>query len=68
MDRIVDDYEPVVEGLTTDIQEVEGQVFSPDRDNPAERIYYLEREVLDFSRASSRWCPRSSGWRRGPST
>ena len=51
VDRIVDDYEPVVEGLTVDIQEVEEQVFSPDRHNPAERIYYLEREVLDFNRA-----------------
>jgi magnesium transporter len=51
VDRIVDDYEPVVEGLTVDIQEVEEQVFSPGRHNPAERIYYLEREVLDFRRA-----------------
>ena len=51
VDRIVDDYEPVVEGLTVDIQEVEEQVFSTDRHNPAERIYYLEREVLDFNRA-----------------
>ena len=51
VDRIVDDYEPVVDGLTVDIQEVEQQVFSPDRHNPAERIYYLEREVLDFNRA-----------------
>jgi magnesium transporter len=51
VDRIVDDYEPVVDGLTVDIQEVEEQVFSPNRYNPAERIYYLEREVLDFRRA-----------------
>jgi magnesium transporter len=51
VDRIVDDYEPVVEALMVDIQEVEEQVFSQDRHNPAERIYYLEREVLDFRRA-----------------
>ena len=51
VDRIVDDYEPVVEGLMVDIHEVEEQVFSPGRHNPAERIYYLEREVLDFRRA-----------------
>ena len=51
LDRIVDDYEPVVDGVTIDIQEVESQVFSADRHNPAERIYYLEREVLDFNRA-----------------
>jgi magnesium transporter len=30
---------------------VEEQVFSPSRHNPAERIYYLEREVLGFRRA-----------------
>jgi magnesium transporter len=51
VDQIVDDYEPVVRGLMDDVEEVEAQVFSPDRHNPAERIYYLEREVLDFSRA-----------------
>jgi magnesium transporter len=51
VDRIVDDYSPVVEGLTVDIQEVEEQVFSPGHHNPAARIYYLEREVLDFRRA-----------------
>jgi magnesium transporter len=51
IDRIVDDYEAVVEDLTIDVQEVEEQVFSQDRHNPAERIYYLEREVLDFRRA-----------------
>jgi magnesium transporter len=51
VDRIVDDYEPVVEGLMADIHEVEEQVFAADRHNPAERIYYLEREVLDFRRA-----------------
>jgi len=51
VDRIVDDYEPVVDGLTVDIEEVEEQVFSPSRFNPAERIYYLELEVLGFRRA-----------------
>jgi magnesium transporter len=34
-----------------DIQDVEREVFSPDRSNPAERIYTLEREVLDFHTA-----------------
>jgi magnesium transporter len=57
VDRIVDDYEPVVEGLTDDIHEVEEQVFASDRHNPAERIYYLEREVLDFRRAVSPLLP-----------
>jgi magnesium transporter len=51
VDKVVDDYEPVVEGLATDIQQIEAQVFSSDRTNPAERIYKMEREVLEFSRA-----------------
>ena len=57
LDRVVDDYEPVVEGLDVDIQQIEEQVFSDDRHNPAERIYYLEREVLDFDRAVAPLAP-----------
>lgn len=47
--RIVEDYDPVVEGLGNDIDEVEDEVFggSPD----ARRIYELSREVLAFRRA-----------------
>ena len=52
IDRVVDDYEPAAQGLETDIQQVEQQVFSEDTaDNPAERIYRLEREVLELQRA-----------------
>jgi magnesium transporter len=51
IDRVVDDYEPVVHGLETDIQQVEQQVFADDAANPAQRIYALEREVLEFQRA-----------------
>jgi magnesium transporter len=51
VDRIVDDYEPVVQMVETDIQEVEHDMFSPERTNPAERIYTMEREVLDLNRA-----------------
>jgi magnesium transporter len=51
LDRVVDDYEPVLEGVGADIQQIEGQVFSADRHtNPAERIYRLEGEVLEFDR------------------
>src|SRR5262245_59349458 len=38
VDRIVDDYEPVVEAVEADIQEIEHEVFAPTRSNPAERI------------------------------
>ena len=53
VDRVVDDYVPVVEGLDTDIQEVEAQVFSAEFGSPAERIYKLKREVLAFHRATA---------------
>jgi magnesium transporter len=51
VDRIVDDYEPVMQSVESDIQGVEHDMFSPDRTNPAERIYTMEREVLDLQRA-----------------
>jgi len=52
LDRVVDGYEVAAEGIEVDVQEVERQVFSEDRgENPAERIYKLEREVLDFQAA-----------------
>ncbi|MDD9371187.1 MAG: magnesium and cobalt transport protein CorA [Acidimicrobiales bacterium] len=50
LDRVVDDYRPVLDGLDHDILEIESQVFSPDRTNPAERIYKLRRQVLDMYR------------------
>lgn len=51
IDAVVDGYIPVVEGLDKDITEVEKDVFSSDRNNPAERIYFLKREVLEFQQA-----------------
>jgi magnesium transporter len=52
IDRIVDAYEPVVDGVLEDIEEVEAEVFSPESNNPVERIYRLRREVLEFARAA----------------
>jgi magnesium transporter len=51
LDRVVDDYTPALEGLENDIDEVEDQLFSGRRANPGERIYRLQREVLEFRRA-----------------
>jgi magnesium transporter len=48
---VVDDYAPAIDGLGQDIDEVEDEVFSGNRGNPAERIYKLKREVLQFSHA-----------------
>jgi magnesium transporter len=53
VDRVVDDYFPAIEGVQNDIDEIEVQVFSESRENPAERIYKLKGEVLDFYRATS---------------
>ena len=50
-DRIVDDYEVVIEGIATDVDEVEAEVFSGAGTSPTERIYRLKREVLEFKRA-----------------
>jgi magnesium transporter len=50
LDKIVDDYAPVVEGLESDIEEIEHTVFSGAH-APTHRIYLLRREVTDFYRA-----------------
>src|SRR5215217_558610 len=52
MDQIVDDYEPVLEGLGTDIQEVEVEVFGGNS-GASQRIYELSRELVQFQRATS---------------
>jgi magnesium transporter len=51
VDHVVDDYGPAISGLGQDIDEVENEVFSEGRSNPAERIYKLKREVLQFGHA-----------------
>jgi magnesium transporter len=50
LDRIVDDYLPVLQGLQTDIDQIEEQVFDGDT-GVSKRIYQLTREVIDFHRA-----------------
>jgi magnesium transporter len=51
LDEVVDAYAPVLTALERDIEEVEQEVFSDDRGNPARRIYELKREAIDFARA-----------------
>jgi magnesium transporter len=53
LDRVVDDYQPVIDGLDEDIKEVETEVFSHEGSNPAERIYLLKREVIEFHQAAA---------------
>ena len=53
LDKVIDDYEPVVEGLQQDVDEVEEGLFDPvnGESGATRRIYRLGREVLSFSRA-----------------
>jgi magnesium transporter len=51
MDRIVDDYVPVVDGLANDIDEIEVEVFE-NKPDVSKRIYELSREVIRFHQAT----------------
>jgi magnesium transporter len=51
LDKVVDDYIPVVDSIEDDIEEVEQDVFDDDVPAPTARIYNLKREVIEFHRA-----------------
>jgi magnesium transporter len=51
VDRVVDDYEPVIEQLDAEIRETEANVFSASRSSQVERIYSLKRDVLHLHAA-----------------
>jgi magnesium transporter len=51
MDWVVSDYDPVVEGLGNDLDEIEEEVFGGNA-GVSRRIYELSREVLGFRRAA----------------
>ncbi len=50
LDRVVDDYLPVLQGLQIDIDQIEEQVFGGEA-GVSKRIYQLTREVIAFHRA-----------------
>ncbi|MDX6677993.1 MAG: magnesium transporter [Solirubrobacteraceae bacterium] len=50
MDKVVDDYQPVVEGIENDVEEVEEAVFEEGGDQ-TRRVYALRRELAEFYRA-----------------
>jgi magnesium transporter len=50
MDKVVDDYGPVLDGLQNDIDQIEVQVFDG-HPGVSRRIYQLTREVIEFQRA-----------------
>lgn len=47
-DKVVDDYAPVVKGISIDVDQIEHAVFSGPQATHAERIFKLKREVLEF--------------------
>ena len=51
LDRVVDDYLPVVRGLENDIDEIETEVFGGNA-GVTRRTYELAREVIEFQRAT----------------
>jgi magnesium transporter len=51
LDKVVDDYLPVVDAMEDDVEEVETDVFDDDVPAPTARIYNLKREVIEFHRA-----------------
>ncbi len=50
VDEVVDAYQPVINGLEVDIDEIENQLFDGNADI-SRRIFSLSREVIDFQRA-----------------
>jgi magnesium transporter len=64
MDRVVDEYAPVVEGLQTDIDEIEEEVFGGNA-GVSRRIYALAREVIGFRRAVEPLTPIVEGLTKG---
>jgi magnesium transporter len=64
LDQVVKEYEPVVDGLQNDIDEIEDQLFSLD---PAvsRRIYTLAREVMEFQRSTGPLVQMIESLRRG---
>jgi magnesium transporter len=53
VDRVVDDYAPVVDQLDSEIRDAEAEVFSVSRSSQVQRIYEIKREVLMLDGAIS---------------
>ncbi|MET9881098.1 magnesium and cobalt transport protein CorA [Actinacidiphila glaucinigra] len=51
-DTVVDQYLDVIRAVEADVEQVEADVFSPERTDDAGRIYQLKREVLELRRAA----------------
>jgi magnesium transporter len=56
IERVVDDYRPVLDGVENDIDEIEEAVFDG-RTEVSRRVYELSREVIVFQRATRPLAP-----------
>jgi magnesium transporter len=52
LDEVVDEYQPVTEGLQNDVDEIEDALFDTGSPQLSRRIYDLSREVIHFQRAA----------------
>lgn len=64
LDGVVDQTNPVIDGLQKDIEQIEYQVFTGDPAAP-ERIYRLSRETMDLQRAINPLIPIVGSLRAG---
>jgi magnesium transporter len=64
LDTVVDDYQPVVDGLESDIEDTERAIFAGQPDL-TERIYELKQEIADFYRAVHPLLPPLDALERG---
>ena len=65
LDKVVDDYSPVVAGIDDDIEEVEQEIFFQQGADATQRIYFLKREVIEFHRAVAPLLPFLGALERG---
>jgi magnesium transporter len=54
VDRVLDTYRPVIEQLDAEVADLEAQLFEPGSHNLSERIYRLNRRVLELYSAIRR--------------
>ncbi|MCP2267225.1 magnesium and cobalt transport protein CorA [Promicromonospora thailandica] len=64
LDAVVDGYDPVLQGLAEDKDQIEAQVFSGDA-AATERIYRLSHEVVELQHATTSLADVLDGLRRG---
>ena len=51
IDRLVDQYVEVAAKLAEDVEKIEDDVFDDETPAPASRMYFVKRELIEFSRA-----------------